>query len=159
MAFTETRTTGYGSRLSNSCLGIPMGIFLFVVATILLWWNEGRAVRRAQDIKLVAKTAQSIGDISNANTSLDGQLIHTTGTASTEDILSDDLFGIKTNALAIVRSAEYYQWMQHEKHETKNKMGGKKEETIIYTYERPRLPGCQQCHLGNRGYARHRLEC
>ena len=136
MAFTETRTTGYGSRLGNSCMGIPMGIILFVVATILLWWNEGRAVRRAQDIKLVAKTAQSIGDISNANASLDGQLIHTTGTAATEDILSDDLFGIKTNALAIVRSAEYYQWMQHEKHETKNKMGGKKEETIIYTYER-----------------------
>lgn len=136
MAFTETRTTGYGSRLGNSCMGIPMGIILFVVATMLLWWNEGRAVRRAQDIKLVAKTAQSIGDISNANASLDGQLIHTTGTAATEDILSDDLFGIKTNALAIVRSAEYYQWMQHEKHETKNKMGGKKEETIIYTYER-----------------------
>ena len=136
MAFTETRTTGYGSRLSNSCMGIPMGIILFLVATALLWWNEGRAVRRAQDIKLVAKTAQSIGDISNANASLDGQLIHTTGTAATEDILSDDLFGIKTNALAIVRSAEYYQWMQHEKHETKNKMGGTKEETIIYTYER-----------------------
>ena len=136
MAFTETRTTGYGSRLGNSCMGIPMGIILFLVATALLWWNEGRAVRRAQDIKLVAKTAQSIGDISNANASLDGQLIHATGTAATDDILSDDLFGIKTNALAIVRSAEYYQWMQHEKHETKNKMGGKKEETIIYTYER-----------------------
>lgn len=136
MAFTETRTIGYGSRLSNSCFGIPMGIILFLVATALLWWNEGRAVRRAQDIKQVAKTAQSIGDISNANTSLDGQLIHTTGTASTEDILSDDLFGIKTNALAIVRSAEYYQWMQHEKHETKNKLGGSQEEIITYTYER-----------------------
>lgn len=136
MAFTETRTIGYGSRLSNSCMAIPMGIILFLVATALLWWNEGRAVRRAQDIKQVAKTAQSIGDISNANTSLDGQLIHTTGTASTEDILSDDLFGIKTNALAIVRSAEYYQWMQHEKHETKNKLGGSQEEIITYTYER-----------------------
>lgn len=136
MAFTETRTTGYGSRLSNSCMGIPMGIILFLVATALLWWNEGRAVRRAQDIKLVAKTAQSIGDISNANASLDGQLIHTTGTAATEDILSDDLFGIKTNALAIVRSAEYYQWQENEKHETKDKLGGKQEETIIYTYER-----------------------
>ena len=136
MAFTETRTTGYGSRLGNSCMGIPMGIILFLVATALLWWNEGRAVHRAQDIKQVAKTAQSIGDISNANTSLDGQLIHTTGTASTEDILSDDLFGIKTNALAIVRSAEYYQWKENEKHETKDKLGGKQEEIITYTYER-----------------------
>lgn len=136
MAFTETRTTGYGSRLGNSCIAIPMGIILFLVATALLWWNEGRAVHRAQDIKQVAKTAQSIGDISNANTSLDGQLIHTTGTASTEDILSDDLFGIKTNALAIVRSAEYYQWKENEKHETKDKLGGKQEEIITYTYER-----------------------
>ena len=136
MAFTETRTTGYGSRLGNSCMAIPMGIILFLVATALLWWNEGRAVHRAQDIKQVAKTAQSIGDISNANASLDGQLIHTTGTASTEDILSDDLFGIKTNALAIVRSAEYYQWKENEKHETKDKLGGKQEEIITYTYER-----------------------
>ena len=136
MAFTETRTTGYGSRLGNSCMAIPMGIILFLVATALLWWNEGRAVHRAQAIKQVAKTAQSIGDISNANTSLDGQLIHTTGTASTEDILSDDLFGIKTNALAIVRSAEYYQWKENEKHETKDKLGGKQEEIITYTYER-----------------------
>ena len=117
-------------------MAIPMGIILFLVATALLWWNEGRAVHRAQDIKQVAKTAQSIGDISNANTSLDGQLIHTTGTASTEDILSDDLFGIKTNALAIVRSAEYYQWKENEKHETKDKLGGKQEEIITYTYER-----------------------
>lgn len=136
MAFTETRTTGYGSRLSNSCMGIPMGILLFVVATILLWWNEGRAVHRAQDIKQVAKTAQSIGDISAANPSLDGQLIHATGTATTNDTLTDDVFGIKTNALAIVRSAEYYQWMEQEKRESDDKLGGKREETITYTYER-----------------------
>ena len=136
MAYTETRTTGYGSRLGNSCLGIPMGLFLFVIATILLWWNEGRAVHRAQDIKLVAKTAQSIGDISAANASLDGQLIHATGTASTNDVLNDDVFGIQTNAMSIVRSAEYYQWMEQEKHEKKDKLGGKQEEVIIYTYER-----------------------
>ena len=36
MAFTETRTTGYGSRLGSSCMGIPMGIILFLVATVLL---------------------------------------------------------------------------------------------------------------------------
>ena len=97
-----------------------MGIFLFVIATILLWWNEGRAVHRAQDIKLVAKTAQSIGDISAANASLDGQLIHATGTASTNDVLNDDVFGIQTNAMSIVRSAEYYQWMEQEKNEKKD---------------------------------------
>ncbi|MBR5716834.1 MAG: TMEM43 family protein [Bacteroidales bacterium] len=113
-----------------------MGILLFVVATILLWWNEGRAVHRAQDIKQVAKTAQSIGDISAANPSLDGQLIHATGTATTNDTLTDDVFGIKTNALAIVRSAEYYQWMEQEKRESDDKLGGKREETITYTYER-----------------------
>ena len=136
MAFTETRTTGYGSRLGNSCMAIPIGIILFLVATAMLWWNEGRAVHRAQDIKQVAKTAQSIGDIANANTSLDGQLIHTTGTAATNDILADELFGIQTNALAIVRSAEYYQWMENEKHEKKDKLGGQEVETITYTYER-----------------------
>ena len=53
MAYTETRTVSYGSRLSNSFKGIGTGFILLIAATVLLWWNEGRAVHTAQDIKEV----------------------------------------------------------------------------------------------------------
>jgi len=113
-----------------------MGFVLFALGTALLWWNEGRSVHRTQDIKEVGKTAQSIGDISSANPSLDGQLIHATGNASTQDIISDDIFDIHINALSIIRTVEYYQWKEHEEREVRDKIGGSQEEVITYTYER-----------------------
>ena len=45
MAYTETTTTGYGTRVGNSFRAIGSGILLFVLGTALLWWNEGRAVK------------------------------------------------------------------------------------------------------------------
>ena len=44
MAYQETRTVGYGSRVGSSFRGIGAGIMLFLAGTALLWWNEGRAV-------------------------------------------------------------------------------------------------------------------
>ncbi len=136
MAYTVTRTTSYGSRVSNSCGGTFFGIVLFALATVLLWWNEGRSVHRTQDIKEVGKTAQSVGDISSANASLDGQLIHATGNASTQDIISDDTFDLHTNAMSIMRTVEFYQWIEHKETETRDKLGGGEEEVTTYTYER-----------------------
>ena len=48
MAYTETTTTGYGTRLKNSLGGIGAGFVMFLGATCLLWWNEGRAVKTAK---------------------------------------------------------------------------------------------------------------
>ena len=45
MAYTETRTVGYGSRVGNSFKAIGSGFLLFIAGTALLWWNEGRAVK------------------------------------------------------------------------------------------------------------------
>ncbi len=45
MAYQEVTKTSYGSRLGSSLRGIITGLILFVAATALLWWNEGRAVK------------------------------------------------------------------------------------------------------------------
>ena len=45
MAYTEVTRTGYGTRLKNSLGGVLIGILMFIGGTILLWWNEGRAVK------------------------------------------------------------------------------------------------------------------
>ena len=51
MAYQETHTTSYGSRLSNSFKKIGTGLAMFIGATVLLFWNEGRAVKTAETIK------------------------------------------------------------------------------------------------------------
>lgn len=133
MAYTQTTKTGYGKRVGNSFRGIGLGLLLFVVATILLWWNEGRAVHTAQDIKEVGKTAVHVDDIQTV--APEGQLIHANGIATTTDTVEDTFFGVKVNALSLIRQVEYYQWVEHSKTETKEKIGGSMEETTTYTYE------------------------
>lgn len=139
MAYTETKTTGYGSRVSGSFKGIGTGLILFVGATVLLWWNEGRAVHRAQDIKEVGKNAVHVEDINTL--AQEGQLIHANGVAQTTETLTDGTFGVSVNALSLSRTVQYYQWVEHSKTETKEKIGGSKEEITTYTYERAWVDG------------------
>ena len=51
MAYTETTRTSYGKRLGNSFGGIFTGLLLFIGATVLIWWNEGRAVKTDKMLK------------------------------------------------------------------------------------------------------------
>jgi len=134
MAYTEVKTTGYGSRVGSSFKGIASGFILLGIGTALLWWNEGRAVHRAQDIKEVGKAATHVEDIMSI--APEGQLIHANGTAETTEVLTDGTFGVSVNALSLDRTVEYYQWVEHSKTETKEKIGGTKEEVTTYTYER-----------------------
>lgn len=134
MAYTETRTVSYGSRLSNSFKGIGTGFILLIAATVLLWWNEGRAVHTAQDIKEVGANATHVESIDKI--APEGQLIHANGTAVTTDTITDATFGIRTNALSLDRDVEYYQWTEQSHTETKEKIGGSKEEITTYTYSK-----------------------
>lgn len=134
MAYTETRTVSYGSRLSNSFKGIGTGFVLLIAATVLLWWNEGRAVHTAQDIKEVGANATHVESIDKV--APEGQLIHANGTAVTTDTIADATFGIRTNALSLARDVEYYQWTEQSHTETKEKIGGSKEEVTTYTYSK-----------------------
>ena len=49
--FVVTESTGWVSRLVGSIKGVLVGLVFFAGAFPLLFWNEGRAVRRAQDLE------------------------------------------------------------------------------------------------------------
>ena len=110
MAYTETTTTSYGSRLKNSVGGVFSGILMFIIGTCLLWWNEGRAVKTTRMLEEAQGNYVEMKDITNISPSLNGKLVHATGLATTKDTLTDDVFGIKVGAIALQRSVEYYQW-------------------------------------------------
>jgi len=136
MAYTETTTTGYGTRVGNSFKAIGGGFLLFCLATALLWWNEGRAVKTE---KMLDEAGNAYVEMENPNkkdASLEGELICGTALATTEDSLSDALFGVGAKAIKLSRTVEYYQWVEHEKEETEDKLGGKQVTTTTYTYSR-----------------------
>ena len=103
MAYTETKTTGYGTRVKNSFKGILTGIILFIGGTVLLWWNEGRAVRTADMLEEAQKACVVMENPSKKDKSLEGELVCGTAMATTEDSLVDKDFGIGANAISLKR--------------------------------------------------------
>jgi len=68
--------------------------------------------------------------------SLEGELICGTALATTEDSLSDAQFGVGAKAIALRRTVEYYQWVEHSQEKKEDKLGGKEVTTTTYTYSR-----------------------
>ena len=48
---TRTEHVSWFERIVDAIKGVLVGLLLFVVSFPLLFWNEGRAVRRAQDLE------------------------------------------------------------------------------------------------------------
>ena len=136
MAFTETTTTGYGTRVGRSFKSIGSGFIIFCLATALLWWNEGRAVKTE---KMLDEAGNAYVEMENPNkkdASLEGELICGTAMATTEDSLTDAQFGIGAKAIALRRTVEYYQWVEHAESKSEDKLGGKQVTTTTYTYSK-----------------------
>ncbi len=119
-SFTEITHQSWGSRIGGSIKGILFGLILFVAAFPLLFWNEGRAVKRYKTLKEGGGMVVSVksGNIDNANV---GKLIHISGKAEAVDSLTDPVFGVSTKGLKLNRVVEMYQWTEASESKTKKK--------------------------------------
>jgi len=136
MAYQKVTTTSYGQRVKKGFGGVVTGFVLVILATILLFWNEGRTVKTTKMLKQAQKECVELGDISTVNAEMNGKMVHATGQALTDDILKDDFFGISVNGIKLIRDVEFYQWVEHESTETKDKIGGGQETITTYTYSK-----------------------
>ncbi|XP_033745885.1 transmembrane protein 43-like [Pecten maximus] len=134
----HTRTTFRGNptffeRVGNSCAGILIGIVLLIVASGLLFFNEGRAVQTAQSLD---EGLASVVPLDNANVVFDtnnGKLVHLTGKLSTERVLTDATYNIAVHAVHLRRTVEMYQWVEHQSKTEYNEGSHTRTETT-YTY-------------------------
>lgn len=124
MTYTETTTTGYGSRLKRSVKGIIAGIIFVVGATILLFCNEGRSVKTSDTIKEVQGNTELVDDVSVVSPDLNHKLIHATALATTSDVLTDPIFNISTPAIQLIRNVSFYQYIEKCKSEEHENFGG-----------------------------------
>ncbi|MCQ2140599.1 MAG: TMEM43 family protein [Bacteroidales bacterium] len=136
MAYTETHRNSYGSRVGNSFRNIGSGFVLIIAASVLLWWNEGRAVKTAKMLDAAADQAVHVDDMSAVNPENEGKLIHANAFVSTEEYLSDPTFGVGAVTANLHRNVEFYQWMESSQTTKKDKIGGAEEVTTTYTYNK-----------------------
>lgn len=136
MAYQEVNRTSYGRNVGNSFKGIFIGLILVIVATILIFWNENRAIKTYKALGRAQDACVEMPDITKVSSEFEGKTVHCTGIATTTETLSDPNFGVSVNAISLSRKVEYYQWVEHAKKETKEKIGGATEEITTYTYEK-----------------------
>lgn len=134
MAYQEVTKTSYGKNIGNSFKGIFTGILLIIAGTIAIFWNENRAIKTYKAINRTQDVCVEMPDINTVSADMNGKVVHATGIATTQDVLSDADFGVNVNAIALKRDVEYYQWVEHSKSESKDKLGGGTETTTTYTY-------------------------
>ena len=131
-SFTETTSSGWFSRIGNSIKGILFGVVMILVSIVIMFWNEGRAVKTRKTLDEGAKTVVSI-PADTLDGPKDGTLVYMTGIANTSAPLQDSEFNVTAPALKLRRSVEMYQWEEETQTETKKKLGGSEETTTTYS--------------------------
>ncbi len=131
---TQTVTTeSWGSRLGGSIKGVFTGVIMVIIAIVLLFWNEGRAVKRAKALAEGKSSVISI-DANSIDANNEGKLVHATADLVTPDYLQDTAFGINENAIELERIVEIYQWVESSTSKTEKKLGGSTETVTTYSY-------------------------
>jgi hypothetical protein len=132
---TEVTRQSWGSRLSNSLKGIFFGVVLICIAIGVLWWNEGRAVKRAQALDEGAGQVVTVAT-DRIDTTNEGKLVHLSGQATTEETLIDPVFNVQVQAIKLSREVQMFQWREHIQSNTQEKIGGGTETVTTYTYDK-----------------------
>jgi hypothetical protein len=133
--YREVTSTSWGSRIGGSLKGIIFGFILFLVAFPLLFWNEGRTVERYKSLVEGSGLVVTVSG-STVNPANEGQLVHLTDTATTDETLEDSQLGISAQAIKLRRIVEMYQWQEQSRSHTEKKAGGGTETTTTYSYNK-----------------------
>ena len=135
----EETTTSWGSRVGQSFKGILFGFVLIIASIALLFWNEGKTIKREKALTETGSVAVSVksDSIDAAN---EDKVIHLSGDVTTESILSDPDFNVNINALKLVRNVEMYQWKENQETKKERTSGGGEKEVTTYTYSKTWSP-------------------
>lgn len=135
-SFTTTTEHSWFSRIGDALKGIVIGGILTAIAFLVLFLNEGRAVKTYRALK------EGAGATVSAQASViapehEGKPVHVTGRASSAESLTDDAFGVTApNALSLVRTVEMYQWREKSESKTDKQLGGSATTTTTTVYEK-----------------------
>ena len=121
-------------RRQSAVAGAMLGGVLSIASFPTLFLNEGRAVKTARSLQEGAASVVSV-DSDQVDSTCEGKFVHLSGEARTDEMLTDDVFGVEVNAIRLTRSVEMYQWKELEEKVTR-KVDGKSETETRFAYEK-----------------------
>lgn len=126
--FTEKTRKGFVERITESFVGMIIGIIFFIASFYILWTNEGRV-----DMSKIARTAIVLNPTS-IDTSAEGRLVSVTGELKSEELLGDQKYLKPGPYIKIVREVEMYAWIERKKEKTERELGGSETKVVDYVY-------------------------
>lgn len=133
MSVTKVETQSWFSRLKQSVMGVLVGLGLLLAMLMLLFWNEGRAVKTARGLSqgasdLVMASPQQV------DPALEGKLVYLVGEPLAPVPLHDTHTGVSAPGLRLQRKVEMYQWVQDSQSKQEVALGGTQTTTTQYSY-------------------------
>ncbi len=134
-SFSEVSSQSWLGRLGESIKGVIFGFILFVLAFPLLWWNEGRTIRTARGLQELGHAVVSV-EADRVDPANNDKPVHITAQATSDETLTDTVFNVAAKGIKLARRVSMYQWREHQRSETKKKLGGGTETVTTYTYDK-----------------------
>ena len=132
---TQVTETSWLQRIGQSFVGVIVGFVLIIAACVLIFANEGHAVKVARSLSEGAGLVRTVSadKVDPAN---DGKLVHLIGMLSVAGPATDGDFAVKSAGVRLSRRVEMYQWVEEESSETEKKLGGGTTTTTTYKHTR-----------------------
>ena len=133
MGVTKVETQSWLSRLKQSVMGVLVGLGLALAMVVLLFWNEGRAVKTARGLgqgasELVMAAPQLV------DPAQEGKLVYLGGEPVAPTPLHDAQTGVMAQGLRLHRKVQMYQWVQESQSKKDVALGGTETTTTQYSY-------------------------
>ncbi|TWU56035.1 TMEM43 family protein [Rubripirellula reticaptiva] len=123
---------GYFRRVKSALGAMIVGFLMVPGAVVLHGWNEYRTVHRTRGLAEAAELVETISDPNAVDPAREGQLVHLTGLAETDETLEDPDFHVSLPAIHLARRVEMFQWQENKK--SKNNSNSNSKHTTTYTY-------------------------
>ena len=125
-----------GEFLSHSTSGKVFCLCVFLVGCVFLLMSE-QDRREARVVVYEAKSnIVEVAQPELPDAGLEGRLIYGVSQLQTNEILNDDMFDVAIQAVKLIRSVSYFQWVETEYWETVLESDGRKTYIPDYAYEK-----------------------
>lgn len=132
-SFTERTHTSWFSRIGKSIVAVLFGLILTVGSSVLLFWNEGRAVQTERSLAEGRNLVIAV-DPARVEPLNEGKLVHVNGEVRAVAPLRDAEFGVSATGLRLIRTVEMYQWKEERQSQRHTTLGGGEDTFTSYSY-------------------------
>eukprot|EP01012_Entosiphon_sulcatum_P038088 TRINITY_DN4918_c0_g1_i1.p1 TRINITY_DN4918_c0_g1~~TRINITY_DN4918_c0_g1_i1.p1 ORF type:complete len:551 (+),score=75.65 TRINITY_DN4918_c0_g1_i1:42-1655(+) len=130
---TTVSHDSFCERMGKACIGVLIGIVMFIASFPVIIWNEGRSVYTAK--ALAEGRAAVVESECTPQPENDLRLVHISCPLGNLQNFQDVEFGIYVDGVWLKRSVEMFQWKETKSTKTtKDKVGGGSTTTTTYSY-------------------------